>query len=339
MNSPYLSIVIPVYNGLTNGLPKCLDSIWGQSLNKDLYEVICIDDCSTDDTRSWLKEQQKEHENLVVIENEKNIRQGGARNKGVRAARGKYICFIDQDDYYHKESISDVYNHLKNNDLEILIVDCAYQYPGVESNILQHNFPHREVMTGDEQIERNSIPYAPWKFIFLKSLVIDNNLFFAENERIEDVDWVHILTHHARRTQYQPILFIHYNKTTVSTTMTSYKSPITIYSTMRTGKRLVELADTTFAESNDNIKRYIKQLGYRTWHLGIRNYFFCYCNIKEKSKNIKETSERISGITFIARMAKRFPIIFSIITNIISPFAKRAMHIYRLIKYRKSTEK
>lgn len=334
MNSPYLSIVIPVYNGLTNGLPKCLDSIWGQSLNKDLYEVICIDDCSTDSTRSWLKRQQEEHDNLVVIENEKNIRQGGARNKGVRAARGKYICFIDQDDYYHKESISDVYNHLKNNDLEILIVDCAYQYPGVESNKLQHNFPHREVMTGDEQIERNSIPYAPWKFIFLKSLVIDNNLFFAENERIEDVDWVHILTHHARRTQYQPILFIHYNKTTVSTTMTSYKSPETIYSTLRVGKRLIELTETTFENSNDNVKKYIRNLGERMYHLGLINYFFFNANIKYKTQHIKDTADDVIGHSFIVKVAKRFPKTFSIVSNLMSPFGTFAMWLYRTIKYR-----
>lgn len=338
MKEPFLSIIIPVYNGLTNGLPKCLDSIWEQPLDKKTYEVICVDDCSTDSTRSWLKRQQEEHDNLVVIENEKNIRQGGARNRGIKAAKGKYIAFIDQDDYYHKGSITAVFDHLKKNDLEILIVDCAYQYPGVESNKLQHNFPHREIMTGDEQIERNSIPYAPWKFVFLRSLVIDNNLFFAENERIEDVDWVHILTHHATRTQYQPILFIHYNKTAVSTTMTSYKSPVTVYSTLRAGQRLVKLTETTFANSNDNVKRYIRHLGYRTYHLSIRNYFFFYSNIKEKTRNIKETSGNIHGITFIIRFAKKYPKTFSAVSNIISPIAKRAMHIYRLIKYRKSTK-
>lgn len=68
---PFLSIIIPVYNGLQHSVQQCLDSIWIQSLDKATYEVICIDDCSTDCTRSWLKEQQKEHDNLVVIENEK----------------------------------------------------------------------------------------------------------------------------------------------------------------------------------------------------------------------------------------------------------------------------
>lgn len=334
MSNPFLSIVIPVYNGLSNGLPKCLDSIWGQSLNKETYEVICIDDCSTDGTRSWLKEQQRVHDNLVVIENEKNIRQGGARNKGVRAARGKYICFVDQDDYYHKESITQVYDHLSKNDLEILIVDCAYQSPGKESNTLQHNFPHREIMTGDEQIERNSIPYAPWKFVFQRSLMVENNLFFAENERIEDVDWVHVLSHHATRTQYQPILFIHYNKTTVSTTMTSYKSPETVYSTLRVGKRLIGLTETTFASSNDKVKRYIRNLGERMYHLGLRNYFFFCCNIKDKTQSIKDTAGNITGCSFIVKAAKLCPKTFSIVSNIISPLGTFAMWLYRTIKYR-----
>lgn len=334
METPFFSIVIPVYNGITNDLPKCLNSIWSQSLDKKLYEVICVDDCSTDNTRQWLKKESEKHSNLHIIENDTNIRQGGSRNKGVIAAKGKYIIFIDQDDYYHNESITQVYNHLRNSDLEILIVDCAYQYPGVESNKLQHNFPHREVMTGDEQIEKNSIPYAPWKFIFLRSLMVDNELFFAENERIEDVDWVHILTHHAKRTQYQPILLIHYNKTTVSTTMTSYKSPVTVYSTLRVGKRLVDLTDTTFKESNENVKRYIRQLGARMWYIGIRSYFFFYSNIEEKSDNIKKTAKDIESSSFIVRAAKRFPKAFSIASNIIYPFGKVGMCLYRVIKYR-----
>lgn len=48
--NPFFSIVIPVYNGLSHDLPVCLDSIWNQPLSKNLYEVICVDDCSTDDT-------------------------------------------------------------------------------------------------------------------------------------------------------------------------------------------------------------------------------------------------------------------------------------------------
>ncbi len=335
MTNPLLSIIIPIYNGLQHGVKLCLDSIWRQSLSQDTYEVICIDDCSTDDTRSWLKEQQKEHGNLVVIENEKNIRQGGARNKGVRAARGKYICFIDQDDYYHKESITQVYNHLMENDLEILIVDCAYQSPGKESNTLQHNFPHREVMTGDEQIERNSIPYAPWKFIFQRSLMVDNNLFFTENERIEDVDWVHRLTHYATRTQYQPILLIHYNKSSISTTMTAYSSKEIIYSSLRLAQRMHIMINTIFESSNDNVKNYLKWLLGRNCYNPITCYFFFYDNYNNKTEQIVKNISNIDiKHHIIVDFAIKNPRTFSIISNLVSPFAKWGMWLYRTIKYR-----
>lgn len=332
---PFFSIIIPIYNGISNDLPYCLNSIWEQSLDKELYEVICIDDCSTDTTLQWLKEQQKIYDNLFVIENEQNIRQGASRNKGVRAAKGKYICFIDQDDYYHKESITKVYNHLKDSDLELLIVDCAYQSPGKESNTLQHNFPHRGVMTGDEQIERNSIPYAPWKFVFLRSLMVDNNHFFSENERIEDVDWVHKLTHYAKRTQYQPILMIHYNKSSISTTMTAFSSKEIIYSSLRLAYRMHVMINTIFENSNDNVKNYLKWLLGRNCYNPITCYFFFYDNYNNKAEQI---IKNISNIDIkhhrIVRFAIKNPRTFSIISNLVSPFGKMGMWLYRTIKYR-----
>ncbi len=333
MDSPFFSIIIPVYNGLTHDLPICLNSIWVQPLDKSLYEVICIDDCSTDDTRAWLKEQQKLHNNLYIIENEKNIRQGGCRNKGVKAARGKYILFIDQDDYYHKDCFIKVYNHLQENNLEILIVDCAYQSPGKESNKLQHNFPHREIMTGDEIIEKNSIPYAPWKFIFLRSYMIERKLFFAENERIEDVDWVHKLVHYAQQVQYQPILFIHYNKTSISTTMTSYKSRETVYSTLRLSKRMYEMLFTIFASSNKDVKAEIERIANMMKYLGLRNYLFFYDNAKIKANNIKQHLSIAKSGNCLVKFAQKMPYLYSIISNVLSPFGQLAMYVYRHIKY------
>ena len=334
MNTPFFSIVIPVYNGLTHDLPKCLDSIWNQSLDKELYEVICVDDCSTDDTRQWLKEEQKKHTNLRIIENEQNIRQGGSRNRGMREARGLYIVFIDQDDYYHEESITAAYNHLKDNKLEILIVDCAYQSPGKVSNKLQHNFLHREVMTGDEIIEKNSIPYAPWKFIFLRSHVIENNLFFAEKERIEDIDWVHRLVHYAQRVQYQPILFIHYNKTSISTTMTSYKSKETVYSTLRLSKRMHDMLSTTFADSSPAVKTEIRRIGEMMAYMGLRCYLFYYDNVRNKSANIQENLYIVKNGNLLVKSAQKMPVLFSFISNILSPLGNLAMYVYRYIKYR-----
>lgn len=100
MNSPFFSIIIPVYNGLSHDLPICLESIWKQPLSPSLYEVICVDDCSTDDTCEWLDEEATKHSNLRIIKHTVNKRQGGGRNTGMKAAHGRYIIFIDQDDYF-----------------------------------------------------------------------------------------------------------------------------------------------------------------------------------------------------------------------------------------------
>lgn len=336
MHNPFFSIVIPVYNGLTHDLPKCLDSIWQQPLDASLYEVICVDDCSTDGTRAWLHTQAAQHANMRVLENEVNIRQGGGRNRGFREARGKYIVLIDQDDYYHQGAISRVYNHLKESDLDVLIVDCAYERPGKPSNTLQHNFPHREVMTGDEIILKNSIPYAPWKFIFLRSLIIDNNLFFDENERIEDIDWVHRLVHRAKRVQYQPILFIHYLKGDTSTTMTSFKSPVTTYSSMRCGRRLYLLATNDFADSCDELKRAMVNLGENVFRLSLRNLLTCKDSVRNKRKAIKEIiaphSKRTTALT---KIAVAMPTVFSIVSNITATFLPWFIILRRKWKYRK----
>lgn len=241
--------------------------------------------------------------------------------------------FIDQDDYYHPGVFQTIYDHLQKNDLEILIVDCTYQTPGKERNQLQHNFPHKEIMTGDEIIERNTIPYAPWKFIFLRSLMLTEKLFFAENERIEDVDWSHLLVHHASRVQYQPILFIHYNKSNISTTMTSYKSGETVYSTLRLARRLGEMNDTTFKASSENVRRHISHLEDSFYYIGLRSYFFFYDKVTVKSDNIRKTATRtLSQKKYIVRMAVAHPQWFSACTNVMCPAFRLMMNIYRKIK-------
>ncbi|MFI3296372.1 MAG: glycosyltransferase family A protein, partial [bacterium] len=95
-----LSIVIPIYNG-EKVVSTCLDSIWAQGVADDEYEVICVDDCSADDTYNFLLLAATARNNMQVLHNSENLRAGGARNYGVREAKGEYIIFIDADDYFH----------------------------------------------------------------------------------------------------------------------------------------------------------------------------------------------------------------------------------------------
>lgn len=326
------TIIIPVYNGLSHGLPICLNSIWNQPLNGSVYEVICVDDCSTDQTRDWLQEQTKIHDNLRIILNKKNLRQGGSRNKGICAAQGKYIVFIDQDDYFHHDAIARIYEHLKESYLQILIVDSAWQDFGKESNKLQHNFPHKEVMTGDQIIACQSIPYAPWKFIVDRCYIIENNLFFIEYERLEDIDWVHKLVLAADYVQYQPILFIHYNKNASSTTMSYISSKDVVYSGVRLAHRLWQLKEE---HTHSLCYGYLQGLVNGVYHSSLRALFFCYDKPSIKEALIKELVHpcRIKkDQSILLRMASTHPLFFSYLTNISVPFARLTIGGYRIIK-------
>lgn len=332
--NPFFSIIIPVYNGLTHDLEICLDSIWKQPIDHTTFEVICVDDCSNDGTREWLLQEQSKHTNLKLIFNPQNIRQGGSRNKGIKSALGSYILFIDQDDYFNKNIFNTIYNHLQHNALDILVCDCSWKIKGgKETSKLQHNFPFTDVMPGDLFIEKNSIPFAPWKYIINRQYIITNNIFFEENERIEDVDWCYKLVHNAQNVQYQPILLIFYIKSDISTTMTAYKTPETIFSTMRMGLRLNKLIETEFRSSSDAVKENLFRTSILFYKIGLRDYFLCNCDISQKVKVINDTLQHPLHLTTKLIFIKKHPYLIAYLSNIIAPICKCLLNIYRKYKY------
>ena len=94
-----LSIVVPVYNMAGEGkLEYCIRSLFCQTV--DDYEIIAVDDASTDDSLAVLKRLQKEQpDKLKVIASDRNRHQGGARNIGIKAASGTYLGMMDSDDW------------------------------------------------------------------------------------------------------------------------------------------------------------------------------------------------------------------------------------------------
>ena len=91
------SFIIPAYNASTT-IIRCLDSIYTLGLLEQEFEVICIDDCSKDNTIKVIEQYAKQHTNLTLLSQIENHRQGAARNRGVAIAKGKYIVYIDSDD-------------------------------------------------------------------------------------------------------------------------------------------------------------------------------------------------------------------------------------------------
>lgn len=115
-----LSIIIPMYN-TAKYIKRCLDSCYAQGLSEDEFEIIVIDDGSTDDSYSVVENVSKEHTNLRLFHQE-NQRQGAARNNGLNVAIGEYVAFVDSDDFLVVDSLNSVVETANRTDADI----CSY---------------------------------------------------------------------------------------------------------------------------------------------------------------------------------------------------------------------
>src|SRR6476620_2111832 len=109
MNRVKISIVIPIYNA-ANHLEVTLDSLRHQTLDSKDFEVICVNDCSTDNSKEIIMNYSELLGNIVLIDRCENA--GGPaipRNDAIEAARGEYIQFLDNDDFLGEEALERLY--------------------------------------------------------------------------------------------------------------------------------------------------------------------------------------------------------------------------------------
>lgn len=213
--TPFLTIIIPAHN-IEEGIKPCLDSICSQthSKNRIQVEIIIIDDFSTDETLKYIYSYCGQHSthNIKIIHHEKNLRQGGARNTGLRYASGKYVWFVDADDRIRDGVLMEIYNLLKNRDVDVFQFNAIKEY--ANGNSISENFLEQEIsaMTGIEYLEYESaIKYsnrikASWSKWYKRDYLLKNNLFFEENIYWEDV--VHSLKsiYFSKTFSYKPLI-------------------------------------------------------------------------------------------------------------------------------------
>ncbi len=120
MKDILLSIIVPVYN-VESYLRECLDSFYEQILSENEYEIICVNDGSTDGSAEILDEYASRHRNMHIY-HQKNAGVSAARNVGLDHAVGKYIWFVDADDFIAAGIIDDILARLQNNDCDQLAI-------------------------------------------------------------------------------------------------------------------------------------------------------------------------------------------------------------------------
>lgn len=185
-----VSFIIPVYN-VEKYIHDCLKSLVNQSIN--CKEIIIVDDGSTDSSLEICKEYESKYNFIKVIEKE-NGGQSSARNIGILNARGKYIQFIDADDYIDTNTVEKMFELCEKNGLDMIRAKYHIYYEHnnqhMASNDLSSfkyiNIPISSREYFIECINKNIYEVTPILGLFSKEFIINNNLFFSEGYTMED---------------------------------------------------------------------------------------------------------------------------------------------------------
>lgn len=184
-----LTVVIPAYN-IQDYIGECIASCYGNdNISLNDFEIIVINDGSTDKTKVVAESYCKKHSNLRVI-TRTNGGLSAARNTGIHAANGDYIWFVDGDDYLNQDSIGFVLNDIDKYKCNILTYGYNIIMEGVETQKVQIRQRSEVVNSNKEFLSGNfNFPMLVWTHIYNRKFIIDNELEFCEGIIHEDVEY------------------------------------------------------------------------------------------------------------------------------------------------------
>ncbi|MCR5298051.1 MAG: glycosyltransferase [Paludibacteraceae bacterium] len=218
-----LSIIIPMYN-VASYVKKCIESVLQQDLSHEQYEMIVVNDGSTDNGLEVLEEMLRTDNRLQELHSlghwtvvtQENQGLSGARNTGIPLAKGKYIQFIDSDDFLQPNVLGKLLERMERDDLDVL----RYNYQNVNEqyevflpckNPKQFVSYSEKVCDGRTFLEER-LGYAcyAWQFVLKATLLQDRKDYFTPGILFEDTDWTPRILLKATRVASTPKIVVNY---------------------------------------------------------------------------------------------------------------------------------
>lgn len=196
------SIIIPCYNA-AGYIDRAMESVIGQTMDRSMYEVIAVNDASTDDTLDHLRNWVDRYPDTVrVISYENNLRQGGARNMAIKTATAEYVCFLDADDWLESDALNTYLMGIGDEQRDIVTAKCEenWDYPDNRELVADATDPVIEKAFSIEDL-REYIAYDlgyVCSSIYRREMIINNNVWFPEHLAYEDVYWQRLIKFYAK---------------------------------------------------------------------------------------------------------------------------------------------
>lgn len=185
---PKLSIVIPYYNS-DEWIGQMLDSLLDQNLSDDSYEIIVIDDGSTQD--ATILKSYANRNPIIKYYRKENGGPSAARNLGIDLARGKWVYFCDSDDYVQPQVLGSLIRVAEDKDLEMLVCDWCVVQPDTFGRKQNKELHISNVYSGMDYLalfasSPMSIGFGSWRYIIRKSILQENRIRWEDMVYIED---------------------------------------------------------------------------------------------------------------------------------------------------------
>lgn len=224
MHSLSLSIIVPVYQ-VEKYIRSCLESIFGQGLNDEDFEVIIVNDGTKDRSMEIIQDIVSQHKNVTII-NQENKGLSVARNVGIATAKGEYILMPDSDDLLVDNSLKPLLNKAIETQADLVVADFVIMND-LEINTMPRPFSIRSLpdfveKTGRQMLLQDLDPYHcfVWRTLYRRLFLLHNSISFVPGIRYQDVPFTHECYIRAGKCLKSPILLNIYRRGHESATST-----------------------------------------------------------------------------------------------------------------------
>lgn len=325
-NTKSISFIVACYNCANFIVSTLVDLIQHIPLSISEYEIICVDDCSTDNTLIVLQDFAKSYPQVNVFHHEHNLRQGGARNTGIKNAKGKYICFIDQDDTIPLYPLEEFISEMDSEKLDIMMCDAFFQQPDFTMLYTPGlTCSENNVLSGIDVFDKNYMieggMLGVWASIFRRDYILTLPIF-AEKVRVEDADWMMRAIGKSSRLKYKPSAI--YNWMYYANSQSHEMSAEMRADLVRRGLREIEVAqelkqysENAFAYCYDDGIQSIKSATNALWKRYSYDYRYTFTKQFKNSERKKVQSLNVNCRCFLIFQFPKISLLLMSITSIL----------------------
>lgn len=264
-----VTIIVPIYN-VERYLSRCVESLLNQTLED--IQIILVNDESTDNSGKIAKAYAEKSPDKILYLEKENGGLSDARNYGMPFATGKYIAFLDSDDYIEKNAYEEMYNKACEGNYDYVECDFIWEYPNKRKIDKIVNYKNKKEMLTNVRV-------VAWNKLIKKEIIEKNKLQFPKGLRYEDVEFTYKLIPHLKSMAYVDKAFIHYIQR---------ENSIANVQNERTSEIFTILDNVTeYYKENGLFEEYKEELEYMTTRILLCSSLKRITKVKNKEKRKK----------------------------------------------------